>query len=1653
MVNRLIQRSAWFFAQVASLGMVLGMLLGGGLAHAQLANTPWPKYGHDVRNTGQSSFGGVEASWESAIGTAQSGPAIASDGTLYLGGPGVEGDDALYAIDPATGTVEWDFAPVDFEVRAPQPIIGGDGTIYIGGSSSDGGLLYAVAPDGSLRWDFLASEPTIRTAPAIGADGTIYVISGDFESGTLYALDPSSSGQVLWSVNVGSVGASPTIASDGTLYVGNNDGTIYAIDPNTEQAVPLETALSGGVSGIAIGSGGVLYVTFGSDQLAAIDPASDALLWSATAALFSITPPAIGPNGRIFVGVGGEVDGAVYAFDTNGNELWSVATNGLIEAPPAVGSDGRLYVGIDASTDSDLVALDPSDGSLIWASAAGGSLNYPLALAADGTVYAGTGNGLISVLGPELTLAPATLDFGTVLVGGSATREATIENTGDADLDITGVSIVGPDAAAFAIASGGGSGTLAPEATRTVTVAFSPSSAGSRSATLEVTSNAGLASTSLSGAGVDVPNATTEAATQVTAEGATLNGTVNPNGAETTVTFEYGLTTDYGTTAPAEESPLPAGTGGQAVSASITGLQPGVTYHYRVVASNTAGETVGTDQTFTTGAADPFAITDPATNVEGRTATLNGTVNPNGGETTVTFEYGVTPDYGTTAPAEESPLPAGTGDQSVRAAITDLQPGTTYHYRVVAENSAGTTAGDDQTFTTGTAPPIALTEAATEISSSGATLNGVVDPGGLETTVTFEYGLTPDYGGTAPAEESPLTGSGDQDVSAALADLQPGTTYHYRVVATNSAGTDGGEDRTFTTAPAPPTATTDAAGDVTAEGATLNGTVNPNGAETTVTFEYGLTTDYGTTAAAEESPLPAGTGGQAVSVALEGLQPGVTYHYRVVASNTAGEATGADRTFTTEVGLPTAATEPATAVSTDEAILNGTVNPNGGETTVTFEYGLTPDYGGTAPAEESPLTGSGDQDVSAALADLQPGTTYHYRVVASNTAGETAGDDQTFTTRAPVLSVAPSALAFGQVSVGDTSQAQSLQIENTGDAPLAITSVALSSTDHFLMRSDTEESTLSPGDVRTLELAFAPASGGVQSTTLNIESNGGSAAVDLTGTGVSVEVSPPGPTLTVTGEPAAITVTTSEGFDVQSGFLYFRRGGERTYDRVALAPASGTQFTGSIPASAITERGVDLYAELTGGDLTVTFPVQNPATDPLHLQTQVATLPAEGPFEAETYRMISVPAHPESEAPTTVLDEYGEYEPQRWRLLRWDPQTGPNGSYRELEASQEFPELAASFTPGTAFWLITREGDDFSVDNATSTDGAQPFSIPLQPGFNQVANPFAFPVSWSQVDVPAGIDAPREAFPPHGIVSVLAPWQGYWIFNRNATSTEIAVPPVEAGADAGAPAKHAEVPASLFDQRPAYALQLEARLAAAETDARPDRHNYVGWTEGASGYFGPEDVPEVPPIGEHVRLSIVEGGTRLAGSLRPAGEKGHAWNLEVTANVNEPFDRRKTVTVQLHDHGTRPADYQLHLIDRDHDRTRAIQNGRFSVTLTPEHPTRQLRLVMGTPGFTEQETAAVVPRTTALGAGYPNPARETVSFEYQLSDERRVLIAVYDVLGRRLKTLVDRQQSAGNHSVRWDGRQANGTQAASGVYIVRMQAGSFTATRRIVLVR
>jgi len=202
-------------------------------------------------------------------------------------------------------------------------------------------------------------------------------------------------------------------------------------------------------------------------------------------------------------------------------------------------------------------------------------------------------------------------------------------------------------------------------------------------------------------------------------------------------------------------------------------------------------------------AASPSVVTGGTSHVQDTSAVLNGTVNPNGSSTTYYFQWGLTSGYGDNG----TPHSAGAGTKAVAVQRTasGLIPGTTYHYRVVATNQSGTSVGADRTFkTAGHPPPGVSTGPATQLSTSGATLTGAVNPAGAATTWWFEWGGTPAYG-QLTAERTLAAGASAENVSSSLQGLlAPGTIYHYRLVASHGGTvTSDGADASFMTYPSP----------------------------------------------------------------------------------------------------------------------------------------------------------------------------------------------------------------------------------------------------------------------------------------------------------------------------------------------------------------------------------------------------------------------------------------------------------------------------------------------------------------------------------------------------------------------------------------------------------------------------------------------------------------------------------------------------------------------------------------------------------------------------------------------------------------------------------------------------------------------------------
>ena len=272
-----------------------------------------------------------------------------------------------------------------------------------------------------------------------------------------------------------------------------------------------------------------------------------------------------------------------------------------------------------------------------------------------------------------------------------------------------------------------------------------------------------LLSAGAGAAAVAAPTAITGPVSAIGTNSATATGTVNPNGQATNWFFEYGTSTSYGRRTATRSAG--SGTTNVQVSAALTGLVPGTTYHYRLVATGGGGTTRGADGIFTTSAA-PVAVTGAASRRHAdigqarRVCRPQRTCDHAGSSST-----GRARRYGARTATRSAG--SGTTARSVSMQLSGLAPGSLFHYRLVATSDAGTSRGADRTFAT-TGPPVARTGATLEIGSTTARTTGSVNPLGRRTTWYFEYGTTTRYGSRTPSRNA---GSGFGDAGGELAAL------------------------------------------------------------------------------------------------------------------------------------------------------------------------------------------------------------------------------------------------------------------------------------------------------------------------------------------------------------------------------------------------------------------------------------------------------------------------------------------------------------------------------------------------------------------------------------------------------------------------------------------------------------------------------------------------------------------------------------------------------------------------------------------------------------------------------------------------------------------------------------------------------------------
>lgn len=459
-----------------------------------------------------------------------------------------------------------------------------------------------------------------------------------------------------------------------------------------------------------------------------------------------------------------------------------------------------------------------------------------------------------------------------------------------------------------------------------------------------------------------------------------------------------------GTSPQTYDSPIDVG---NKTSHILTNLDEGFTYYFVLTAYDTSANESG----FSAEVSKDIPVTDTTPPV------LSAVSENNVTETSVNItwttnepanslvEYGITTAYGSTSALGTSSV------NNHNRPLSNLSPGTTYQYRVLSADAAGNQATSGNfSFVTTSAPDTTPPEIS-NISESGITENSA--------TITWdtnepanslvEYGTTSAYGSTTTRSTTFLSSH-----SRTLSNLNPGTTYHYRVVSIDAEENGSNSGNFIFMTPAAPDTTAPVLSNI--QGSNINAT------ETVITWqtdepassrvEYGLTSTYGSTSTLDN------TGRTSHSRTLTNLSPDTQYNYRVISTDLADNtAVSANATFTTssspDTDPPLISNIVIETLNDRTAIISWQTNEAASSQ---IEYGLNQSYGNTTPRSNTPVTGH-----RITLLNLSAATTYHYRVMSEDAAGNaSASANQSFMTANAPDTTAPNLLNINTNNITPT---------------------------------------------------------------------------------------------------------------------------------------------------------------------------------------------------------------------------------------------------------------------------------------------------------------------------------------------------------------------------------------------------------------------------------------------------------------------------------------------------------------------------------------------------------------------------------------------------------------------------------------------------------
>jgi hypothetical protein len=498
--------------------------------------------------------------------------------------------------------------------------------------------------------------------------------------------------------------------------------------------------------------------------------------------------------------------------------------------------------------------------------------------------------------------------------------------------------------------------------------------------------------------------------------------------------------------------------------------------------------------------------------------------------------------------------------------------------------------------------------------------------------------------------------------------------------------------------------------------------------------------------------------------------------------------------------------------------------------------------------------------------------------------------------------------------------------------------------------------------------------------------------------------------------------------------LRSREGGEPTY--VQKEMEGNEERTRTIPDSRVTLRGIEYVVEVRDEDEIL---AQAPSDGPASIRVEGEVTPPQQPSGA--YRIVSFPTELDEPELSNIFEPLLPYDPSEWRLFS----IGASGLTADGGYVEQNELEGASLSAGRALWFIRRNGGALASLDGTSVPINQPHEISLDEGWNLIGNPFAFDVPLSQVRVENTAGSLQDVLGYNGNNFVnqaggaLKPYRGYLVYLSGGQGGTLVVDP--SPEDPSASIASARAP------DPRWAVDLSARVGQAR-----DPMNTFGTAPSATDGVEAADGREPPPIGDYVslRFRAPSQDRGLWRDMRSTGGGLRTWTAEVRTNVSG------LVTINASGISSVPDDQSVWLVDPVLDQTQNLrETPTYQFPASEATDARPLRILVGPAAAVQRRLGrdADRPERVELLPSVPHPVRSHATFRYRVPERTRATLELYDLLGRRVATLVDDESvGPGTHTYAWT-RQDTGGTLSSGAYLLRLQAGDVTRTRRLVIMQ